>query len=113
MRKIALVFVLIAIVLSGCGNTAPVSTGPVNTTNTTDKDYTDFLSSHDPELGTAPEAMVVLAHKVCEGFDAGLNFDEVFAAVSNNFTNTQASLIIGTAVGAYCPWHQDVFSTGT
>jgi PBP1b-binding outer membrane lipoprotein LpoB len=77
--------------------------------------YMNSLAGADLRFKDAPESIRVesieVAHSACEAFDRGVEFTQLYDVLVNgeaDFESDTATVIIGSAVAAYCPQHQDV-----
>jgi hypothetical protein len=56
-----------------------------------------------------PTELKDVALVICQSFDDGLSFNQVGLPLMNGgATSHEAAVEIFGAIGAYCPWHQNV-----
>lgn len=93
---IALCATLIALAVSGCSTSA----------GNPDEAYLSAVRETAPELAGTPEddaELIRLGKQMCDLFDQ-YGYETAYERVVTGATNpTQASVVAGAAVGAYCP----------
>lgn len=58
---------------------------------------------------SAPDAAVAAGRAACDSLDAGMSFYAVgMSAVGAGYSPEDAGYIVGAAIGAFCPEHEDL-----
>jgi Protein of unknown function (DUF732) len=84
---------------------------------TADDAFLDTLSANGV-IWTSTDSVIAEGHQVCAAFDMGYGFHPVVDAVRSYslanwgpyqaMSDRQSAGLVGAAIGAYCPWHEDV-----
>jgi hypothetical protein len=94
----------------------PIESTPTPTKTPTVEENIDTIfltvlrSKYPQDFVAVPDTMLVeLGNMICDGFDAGLSFEEVaLVGLSSGYSPKSSGFLIGASISSYCPQFENL-----